>query len=187
MALALGADVIFFLNSQSKYGKVNLYVQGMDVLPEKRLEMRVRWRLAIGCAVVLVYIGVTVFISSVQQDYAVSVTASQAEFAFSAGDAEYVIPVSVDNGANRMLTSTDDQRCFLSYHLYDGDGNLLAYDNERTEFINRIFSGQTAQEEIRISGLESGAYQVSLDVVKEGEAWFSEKGADCDTVRIVVR
>ena len=71
--------------------------------------------------------------------------------------------------------------------MYDGEGKLLEYDNVRTEFINRIFSGQTAQEEIRISGLESGVYQVSLDVVKEGEAWFSEEGADCDTVRIIVR
>ncbi len=149
--------------------------------------MRVRWRLAIGGAVVLVYICSMIFISLAQQDYAVSVTAGQSEYQFSAADAEYIIPVSVDNRANRMLTSTDDQRCFLSYHLYDEKGTLLEYDNIRTEFTNRIFSGETAQQEIRISGLESGVYEVSLDVVKEGEAWFSEKGADCDTVRIIVR
>lgn len=149
--------------------------------------MRVRWRLIIGCAAVLVYIGAMISISSAQQDYAVSVTAGQSEFQFSAVDAEYVIPVSVDNRANRMLTSTDDQRCFLSYHLYDEKGTLMEYDNVRTEFINRIFSGKTAQEEIKISGLESGIYQVELDVVKEGEAWFSEMGADCDTVRLIVR
>lgn len=159
----------------------------MDVLTEKRLEMRVRWRLVIGCAMVLVYIGAMIFISSAQQDYAVSVTVEQSEFQFSAADAEYVIPVQVNNRANRMLTSTDDQRCFLSYHLYDEQGSPLEYDNVRTEFINRIFSGQTAQEEIKISGLKSGVYQVSLDVVKEGEAWFSEKGADCDTVKVIVR
>ncbi len=185
--MALGANVTFFLNLRSKYGKVNLYVYGIERLPGKRLEMRVRWRLAVGCATVLIYIGAMIWISLAQQDYAVSVTAGQSEYQFSASEAEYVIPVSVDNRANRMLTSTDDQRCFLSYHLYDGEGKLLEYDNVRTEFINRIFSGQTAQEEIRISGLESGVYQVSLDVVKEGEAWFSEEGADCDTVRIIVR
>lgn len=149
--------------------------------------MRMRWRYAIGGAAVLVYIGAMIFISSAQQDYAVSITTEQPEFEFSAADEEYAIPVRVDNQANRMLTSTDDQRCFLSYHLYDEKGVLLVYDNVRTEFINRVFSGQTAQEEIRISKLESGVYQVSLDVVKEGEAWFSENGADCDTVRIIVR
>lgn len=187
MALAIGANVTFFLNLRPKYDKVNLHVYGKDVLSGKRLEMRVQWRLAIGCAAVSVYIGAMIFISSAQQDYAVSVTAGQPEFQFSAADAEYVIPVHVDNRANRMLTSTDDQRCFLSYHLYDENGTLLEYDNVRTEFMNRIFSGQTAQEELKISGLESGVYQVSLDVVKEGEAWFSEKGADCGTVRIIVR
>lgn len=149
--------------------------------------MRVRWRMAIGCMAVLIYVGSMIYISSAQQDYAVSITALQPEYQFSAEDAEYVIQVCVDNRANRMLVSTDDQRCFLSYHLYDEKGTLLEYDNERTEFMNRIFSGQTAQEEIKISGLESGIYQVVLDVVKEGDAWFSEKGADCDTVRITVR
>lgn len=180
-------NVTFFLNLRPKYDKINLYVYGMDVLPGKRLDMRMRWRLAIGCVAVLVYIGAMIFISSAQQDYAVSVTAGQTEFQYPVTDAEYVIPVHVDNRANRMLASTDDQRCFLSYHLYDEKGILLEYDNVRTEFINRIFSGQTAEEEIKISGLESGVYQVELDVVKEGEAWFSEKGADCDTVRIIVR
>ncbi len=143
--------------------------------------------MAVSCIVVLIYIGAMIYISSVQQDYAVKVTAVQQEFQFSAEDAEYVINVYVDNGANRMLASTDDQKCFLSYHLYDEEGALLEYDNERTEFINRIFSGQTSEEEIRISGLERGIYQVSLDVVKEGEAWFSEKGADCDTVKLIVQ
>lgn len=149
--------------------------------------MKMRWRYAMGCAAVLIYIGAMIFISSAQHDYAVCVTTGQPEYEFSAADAEYVIPVRVDNRANRMLTSTDDQRCFLSYHLYDEKGILLEYDNVRTEFINRVFSGQTAWEEVKISGLESGVYQVSLDVVKEGEAWFSEKGADCGTVRIIVQ
>ena len=149
--------------------------------------MRARWRMAIGCAVILVYTGIMIFISSTQQDYAVSITASQPEYQFSAADEEYVILAYVDNRANRMLVSTDDQQCFLSYHLYDEEGKLLEYNNVRTEFNNRIFSGQAAQEEIRISGLESGVYQVSFDIVKENEAWFSEKGADCDTVRLIVQ
>ena len=149
--------------------------------------MRVRWKLSIGCIVVLTYIGAMVYISSVQQDYAVKVTASQLEFQFPETDTEYIIPVYVENRANRMLVSTDDQRCFLSYHLYDEEGNLLKYDYERTVFTNRIFSGQAAEEEIRVYGLERGVYQVSLDVVKEGEAWFSEQGADCDIVKLIVQ
>lgn len=149
--------------------------------------MRVRWQMVLGCIIALVYAGMMIYISSIQQDYAVTVTASQSEFLFSAEDTEYVIPVYVNNEANRMLVSTDDQRCFLSYHLYDENGTLLEYDNKRTEFINRIFSGQDAEEEIRISGLEKGVYQLALDIVKEGEAWFSENGADCDTVRLIVQ
>lgn len=149
--------------------------------------MRVGRRMVIGGILVFLYIGAMIFISSLQQDYAVKVTAMQQEFRFPAADAEYVIPIVVDNRANRMLTSTDDQKCFLSYHLYSEDGKLLAYDNERTEFINRVFSGQTSEEEIRIIGLESGIYYVALDVVKDGEAWFSEKGAECDTVKVIVQ
>lgn len=149
--------------------------------------MRIRWQMVLGCIIVLVYTGMMIYISSIQQNYAVTVTAGQPEFRFSVEDAEYIIPVYVDNEANRMLVSTDDQRCFLSYHLYDGNGVLLEYDNKRTEFINRIFSGQSAEEEIRISGLEKGVYQLALDIVKEGEAWFAENGADCDTVRLIVQ
>lgn len=175
------------MNLRLKYDKVNLYAYGKGMLPGKRLGMRIRWRIAIGCIMILIYTGAMVYISSVQQDYAIKITASQQEFQFSAADAEYIIPVHVDNRANRMLTSTDDQKCFLSYHLYDEKGTLLEYENERTEFINRIFSGQTSEEEIRISGLERGIYQVSLDVVKEGAAWFSEKGAECDMVKLIVQ
>lgn len=149
--------------------------------------MRIRWKIVIACLLAVIYTGAMIYISSVQQDYAVRVTAVQTEYQFAAGEAEYVIPVQVDNHANRMLVSTDDQKCFLSYHLYDEEGKLLEYDNIRTEFINRIFSGKSAEEEIRISGLEPGTYQVKLDVVKEDEAWFSEKGADCDTVTLTVK
>ncbi len=149
--------------------------------------MRIRWKIVVTVLMAMIYTGAMIYISSIQQDYAVRVAAMQPEYLFAAGEPEYVIPVYVDNGANRMLVSTDDQNCFLSYHLYDADGNLLEYDNKRTEFINRIFSGKSAEEEIRISGLEPGIYQVKLDVVKEGEAWFSEKGADCDTIRLTVQ
>lgn len=149
--------------------------------------MKIRWKMVIASLLAVIYTAAMIYISSVQQDYAVRVAAMQPEYQFAAGEPEYVIPVHVDNHANRMLVSTDDQKCFLSYHLYDADGTLLEYDNIRTEFINRIFSGKSAEEEIRISGLEPGIYQVKLDMVKEGEEWFSEKGADCDTVKLTVQ
>lgn len=149
--------------------------------------MKIRWKIVIAFLLAAIYTVAMIYISSVQQDYAVKVTAMQPEYQFAAGEAEYVIPVYVDNHANRMLVSTDDQKCFLSYHLCDADGNLLEYDNIRTEFINRIFSGKSAEEEIRISGLEPGIYQLELDVVKEGEAWFSKEGAECDTVKLTVQ
>ncbi len=149
--------------------------------------MKIRWRMAVGCIVALVYAGAMIYISSIQQEFAVTVRARQPEWEFSVEDEAWVIPVYVDNRANRMLVSTDDQKCYLSYHLYDEEGTLLEYDNERTEFVIPLFSGQSGEEEIRISGLERGIYQVKLDVVKEGVAWFSDNGADCDTVKLVVR
>lgn len=149
--------------------------------------MRMQWRMAAGCIAVLVYAGAMIYISSTQHEFAVSVRAEQKEWEFRAEDETWIIPVYVDNNANRMLVSTDDQKCYLSYHLYDESGTLLEYDNERTAFVTPLFSGQSGAEEIRISGLEKGIYQVKLDVVKEGVAWFSENGADCDTVKLVVR
>lgn len=149
--------------------------------------MKIRWKIVIAVIVAVIYTGSMIYISMIQKDYAVSIKASQSEYEFGAELSEYVIPVVVENRANRMLVSTDDQRCFLSYHVYDEDGTLLAYDNRRTEFINRIFSGKSAEEEIRITGLEPGEYQIVLDVVKEGVAWFSENGADCDTIRLMVQ
>ena len=97
----------------------------------------------------------------------------------------YSIHVEIRNKANRMLSS--EQRIFLSYHVYDGNGNVLAYDNVRSELGKNIFSHSTERVELKVDALEPGEYILGIDVVEEGVTWFSEHEEMEKKLRIAVK
>ena len=76
----------------------------------------------------------------------------------------------------------------LSYHWFDGAGTVVTWDGVRTS-LNGLGAGQTTTALARIVGpVSAGSYTLRFDVVQEGVAWFSSKGASFPSVaeRVVV-
>lgn len=65
----------------------------------------------------------------------------------------------------------------LSYHLRDGRGGLLAWDNPRYAVPRRVPTGQSVRFLFPLAAPASpGEYQLEWDMVSEGEWWFSSVG-----------
>lgn len=92
------------------------------------------------------------------------------------------------NVKNKMYYDLDSRdNYFFSYHLYDGTGKLIQYDNPRTQ-IKNIKPGQTQNVEVQIKApTEKGKYMIKIDLVKEGEYWFSDRGETPGTLFIDVK
>jgi len=76
----------------------------------------------------------------------------------------------------------------LSYHWLDSAGTVVTFDGLRTS-VAGLGAGQTTTAFARIQGpVAAGAYTLRFDVVQEGVAWFSSKGATFPSVaeRVVV-
>ncbi|MHB8632081.1 MAG: N-acetylmuramoyl-L-alanine amidase, partial [Candidatus Limnocylindria bacterium] len=70
----------------------------------------------------------------------------------------------------------------LSYHWLDAAGNVVTWDGARTS-VAGVGPGQTTTAFARIVGpATAGAYTLRFDVVQEGIAWFSNKGATFPSV-----
>lgn len=132
---------------------------------------------------VFVYMALLLYISSIQSDYNVQILTKQEAYTFSGdSDENYVVDVEINNQANRMLSSAEGQDIFLSYHLYDLNGNLICFDNIRSCFEYSIFSGDTAEAKLYVTPLEHGEYLLGIDIIQEYVTWFNEKE---DTEKIV--
>lgn len=136
---------------------------------------------------IFAYIMLLLYISSIQTDYNVQIHTQQECYKFSADESEdYVIEVEVNNKANRMLSSAEGQNIFLSYHLYDVQGNLICFDNKRSRFEHNILSGDAAKVKLYITPLKKGEYIVGIDVMQEFVTWFHEKEDTEKKVRVLV-
>lgn len=132
---------------------------------------------------VFVYMALLLYISSIQSDYNVQILTKQEAYTFSGdSDENYVVDVEINNQANRMLSSAEGQDIFLSYHLYDLNGNLICFDNIRSCFEYSIFSGDIAEAKLYVTPLEQGEYLLGIDIIQEYVTWFNEKE---DTEKIV--
>lgn len=66
---------------------------------------------------------------------------------------------------------------FISYHLYDDKGKLIAYDNPRFKLPRVLRRKSTTRFELALffGYAVPGNYIVEFDIVKEGEFWGSHK------------
>lgn len=127
----------------------------------------------IGVGFVL-YLALLIYICSIQSDYDVRLKTNQELYTVQASEiSNFTIPVKIQNRANRPLWCTNDN-IYLSYHLYDAEGNLLGYDQIRTPIDKNLYPGDKTTVELQVSPLEAGTYQLGLDIVQEGVVWFSD-------------
>lgn len=90
-----------------------------------------------------------------------------------------MIPVVVKNtGLNKWDSFAEKSPVYLSYHLLSKkDGNMLAHDNIRTSFPQKIFPGETSLINLKLSPHSAGEYVVRVDLVAEGITWFKNQGS----------
>ncbi|MFN2386938.1 MAG: hypothetical protein ABR576_11760 [Thermoanaerobaculia bacterium] len=85
------------------------------------------------------------------------------------------VPVSFRNTGDRVLPVT----FALSYHWYrSGDREDPAvWDGVRTVIARDVSPGEVYEGEMTLqSPAQPGGYELALDVVQEGVAWFSARG-----------
>ena len=117
------------------------------------------------------------------QSYAASVDASGIPTAM-ATRMTTTVAVAVTNASGATWGSNVN----LSYHWYDAAGAVVTWDGARTS-VAGVGPGQTTTAFARIVGpVAAGSYTLRFDVVQEGVAWFSSKGATFPAVaeRVVV-
>jgi len=96
--------------------------------------------------------------------------------------------ITVRNEGRSSLVSTGKNPCLLSYHLLDGQGRLLRFDNPRTALPERIAPGREAPVELRLKApLDKGSYLLEFDIVREGLAWFKDCGSSSLTLPFEVK
>ena len=73
----------------------------------------------------------------------------------------------------------------LTYHLFDGGGDVLAWDNARLHCAEPLPPGATIVVEFRyrLPG-DPGHFALEFDLVQEGIGWFSERGGMIARVEI---
>ncbi len=78
---------------------------------------------------------------------------------------------------NKMYSDLDsDYGYFLSYHLRSADNKTVIMDNIRTK-IEKIKPGNTKWIKMIVdTNIMSGEYIMEIDIVKEHEFWYKDKG-----------
>lgn len=139
-------------------------------------------------ALILVYLMLLFYISSIQSDYRITIHTPLDHYLFcNEGVSEYVIPLSIENYANRLLSSAEDQNIFICYHVYDSQGNLLVYDNPRSQFEKPVFCGETGEAQLHMALLDDGEYIIEIDLLQEGVTWFGQQEDTQKRITVTVR
>lgn len=97
--------------------------------------------------------------------------------AFTAGQVASV-PVTVTNTGQGTFPTTSSFPVNLGYHWYDTVGRAVVWDGSRTKLPGDLASGQSVSLTAQVAAPTTpGTYSLRFDLVQEGVAWFSLKGA----------
>ena len=123
---------------------------------------------------ILLYVLLCGVISARQDAYAIRLSAEPAELTL-AEDAQADVTVTIENHANRMISSQNDMRTYLVYRVFDASGAEVLTSGQ-VPIDPRIGSGRTGTVTATVSseGLGAGAYRVRFDL-QDREGFFSER------------
>jgi len=98
------------------------------------------------------------------------------------------IPVVIQNKGTGTWDSRDKHHpVFVSYHLFDTEGDTIQFDNERTSFPKKIVPNDSTRIQLIMNAPEQpGSYIAEIDLVKEGITWFKDKGSKSIRISLVV-
>jgi uncharacterized protein YcfL len=125
----------------------------------------------------------SVDLNQVQVEYSVGQTEYEADIS-----EEFIIPVTLNNTGTMTWIADSSTPIYVSYHIYDTEGNTVEYEGERTEIPVTIRPDESGQVDLLvIAPEESGDYIVSIDMVYEGVGWFSDNEVEPLSVDLTVR
>lgn len=82
-----------------------------------------------------------------------------------------------NNSRERILSDKSDNSYFLSYHVYNEQGETVKFENDRTPFGKLSPFGIVKDIPLEIKSIERpGRYVYKIDIVYEGVRWYSESG-----------
>jgi uncharacterized membrane protein len=89
------------------------------------------------------------------------------------------IPVTLRNAGSQAWHSRGQLPVRLSYRWWTTAGSLVLFDPLRTDLPHRVEPGQEVNLRAWVrTPTEAGRYILEWDVVREGDAWFGDKGAE---------
>src|SRR2546428_405831 len=88
------------------------------------------------------------------------------------------VPVTIRNIGNGIFPTTSSFPVNLAYHWSSASGANVIWDGSRTPLGGDLLSGQSVTVNAAVTApATGGSYVLKLDLVQEGVAWFSSKGA----------
>jgi hypothetical protein len=96
---------------------------------------------------------------------------------FTAGQTT-TVPVTIRNIGNGTFPTTSSFPVNLAYHWTSTSGANVVWDGSRTPLGGDLLTGQSVTVSAVVTApTTGGSYLLKLDLVQEGVAWFSTKGA----------
>src|SRR5712691_10500706 len=96
---------------------------------------------------------------------------------FTAGQTT-TVPVTIRNIGNGTFPTTSAYPVSLAYHWTSASGANVIWDGARTALGGDLLAGQSVTVNAAVTApTTGGSYVLKLDLVQEGVAWFSTKGA----------
>lgn len=100
------------------------------------------------------------------------------------------IPITIYNNGTMPLYPKGKMSVHASYHIRYEDGRELLYDGMRTNLPCTIMPGDHKEVILTVDNnifQESGNYMLSVDLVIEGVAWFSQNGMDIINIPVTFK
>jgi hypothetical protein len=105
---------------------------------------------------------------------------------FTAGQTT-TVPVTIRNLGNGTFPTTNAFPVNLGYHWTSASGANVVWDGARTPLGGDLLSGQNVTVNPAITAPSvGGSYVLKLDLVQEGVAWFSGKGAATGNLPVTI-
>ncbi len=90
----------------------------------------------------------------------------------------YDVPVTIRNSGAATWNATGANLVDVSYHWHDLAGTTVVWDGVRTPLPANVDIGGTTTVTMKIAAPNvAGSYVLTLDLVREGVAWFQQLGA----------
>jgi hypothetical protein len=119
-------------------------------------------------------------------EYASLIEASENSYTTTVGE-RIEIPLKIINQGKVVWIPVGEYPFYISYHLLDGHGKIINFDNRRYPLPKEIVPGEKIDVTIEIrSPLEKGEYIFEFDLLREGLFWFADQGSRTSKVLLLV-